>query len=83
MSQEFHIKRDNQITTILEWLAALPKEKRNNVPIHHIQSFQIVTVPFQNNAQASYVALVLCQHISPQTREDRAAIERLLDIQSS
>ena len=78
MGQHFHIKRDNQIHHILEWLETLPKEQKNGVPIHHIQSFQVVSIHFHSTA-TGYVAIVLCRHTDHPSSQDNATIEHLLE----
>ena len=78
MKQRFHIKRENQIHRILEWLEELPKEQKSGLLIHHIQNFQIVSIPF-HSAGAGYAAVVLCQCMDHSSDQDEVVIEQLLD----
>jgi hypothetical protein len=82
MSQQFHTKRDNQIHQIVEWLEDLLTQKKDGVPVHHIQQFQVMNC-FQTNISIGYMAIVLCQHEAIEFAQDKAMIENLLDIHSN
>lgn len=59
-SQHIHTMGAARISQITDWLFGLLAEEKNGVPVHFVQSFQVVNQPYL--AAASLYCIVICNH---------------------